>query len=206
MSPQRILIVYGSTHGQTARIGRHIGDLLGTLGRDVTLVDADALPRALDPRDFDGVIVGSSIIYRRHQPAVLRFVRANRDTLSAKPSAFFSVSASAAGRTEKERDGARRCVNDFLRHTGWRPGVTTTLGGAMAYTKYNPVLRWITRYISAKAGGPTDTSRDHELTDWTRVRRFVEDFALLLPRLDEPRVVARPRQAPAPTPLADAVF
>ena len=204
MSQQRILIVYGSTHGQTAKIGRHIGDLLGTLGRSITLADADALPPALDPRDFDGVIVGSSITWRRHQPAVLRFVRAHRDALSAKPSAFYSVSASAAGRTEEERDGARRCVNDFLRQTGWRPGVTATLGGAMAYTRYNPVLRWVTRHIAAKAGGPTDTSRDHELTDWAWVRRFVEDFALLLPRLVETPVV--PRARPAPPPLAEASY
>ena len=204
MSPQRILIVYGSTHGQTAKIGRHIGNLLRTLGRTVTLVDADALPHALAPRDFDGVIIGSSITYRRHQPAVLRFVRAHRDVLSAKPSAFFSVSASAAGRTEEERDGARRCVNRFLRQTGWRPGVTATIGGAMVYTKYNPFLRWITRYISAKSGGPTDTSRDHELTDWAGVRRFVEDFALLLPRLAEVRVV--PRSRPTASPLAEATY
>ena len=31
--------------------------------------------------------------------------------------------------------------------------------------------------ISAKEGGPTDMSRDHELTDWARVDTFTRDFA-----------------------------
>lgn len=187
MPAQRILIVYGSTHGQTSKIAHRIGDLLVAVGREVTLLDAAELPRTFEPRGFDGIIVGSSITYRRHQPAVLRFVRAHRHLLSAKPSAFFSVSGAAAGSTETERDKARRCVNRFLRETGWRPAFTATFGGAMAYTRYNPLLRWITSRMSAKAGGPTDTSRDHEFTDWTQVRDFAGDFATLLPHLDRPR-------------------
>ena len=196
MPAQRILIVYGSTHGQTAKIARRIADLLGALGREITLLDATALPRNFEPRGFDGFVVGSSITYRRHQPAVLRFARAHRHLLSAKPSAFFSVSGSAAGSTEGERDKARRCVNRFLREAGWRPAFTATFGGAMAYTQYNPLLRWITSRLAAKAGGPTDTSRDHEFTDWSQVRDFAGDFAALLPRLYRPRATLPPRVAP----------
>jgi menaquinone-dependent protoporphyrinogen oxidase len=52
----------------------------------------------------------------------------------------------------------------------------------MAYTKYSPFLRWMMRRIAAGQGGPTDTTRDHEMTDWAQVRRFAEAFAAAVPR------------------------
>jgi len=30
--------------------------------------------------------------------------------------------------------------------------------------------------IAKKAGGPTDTSRDYEFTDWTKLDRMIEKF------------------------------
>jgi menaquinone-dependent protoporphyrinogen oxidase len=47
----------------------------------------------------------------------------------------------------------------------------------MAFTKYPWWLRWIMKRISRSQGGPTDTSRDHELTDWIAVEQFAADFA-----------------------------
>ena len=35
--------------------------------------------------------------------------------------------------------------------------------------------------ISRRAGGPTDTSRDYEMTDWNQVVRFAAEFAASLP-------------------------
>jgi menaquinone-dependent protoporphyrinogen oxidase len=46
--------------------------------------------------------------------------------------------------------------------------------GKLAYTQYGVLTRWLMRRIAAREGGPTDTSRDHDLTDWVAVR----DFAL----------------------------
>jgi menaquinone-dependent protoporphyrinogen oxidase len=176
MSPQRILVVYATSHGQTAKIAHRIADLLSVRGQIVTIMDADLVRSDIAPRAYDGVIIGGSVIKGRHQRSLYRFVKAHVAALSAMRSAFFSVSGSAAGRTDKEKADARRCLDDFLDETGWHPTHTATFGGAMAFTKYNPLLRWMMKRISAKSGGPTDTSRDHELTDWTQVERFAEWF------------------------------
>jgi menaquinone-dependent protoporphyrinogen oxidase len=32
------------------------------------------------------------------------------------------------------------------------------------------------KWISKREGGSTDTSRDHEYTDWVSVERFAEEF------------------------------
>jgi menaquinone-dependent protoporphyrinogen oxidase len=187
MPSRHILIVYGTSHGHTAKVARYVTDQLRAAGDAITLANVADLPRDTRLADFDGVVVGSPILYGRHRRAVRRFVLTHRDTLNALPSAFFSVSGSAAGRTEAERDAARTCVDQFLRETGWHPGLTKLVGGAMAYTKYGPLLRWVTRRAAQKSGGPTDTSRDHEFTDWEDVRRFAEAFAATVPHRSEQR-------------------
>lgn len=188
--PRRILIVFGTKYGQTAKVAGRIADQLTAGGDAVVLERADELPRAVAPGDFDGVIVGGSIIYGHHQRSVRRFVSAHRDALNAMPSAFFSVSGSAASKDEAGRAAARRCVDEFLRETGWSPALTETVAGSMAYTKYSPVMRWMLKRISRKAGGPIDTSRDHELTDWEQVKHFAESFAAKASRPDGTRPLA----------------
>jgi len=179
--PRHFLIVYATSYGQTARIARRMADLLMASGEAVTLVNACNHPRDFHAGEFDGVIVGGSIIAGRHHKALVRFVRAHRTLLNAIPSVFFSVSGSAASPLETERAKARQCVDQFLDTAGWQPVLTETIGGAMAYTKYNPFLRWFMKRASKAAGGPTDTSRDYEMTDWSRVERFVEGFAETVP-------------------------
>lgn len=175
MPALHILIVYGSRYGQTAKIASYMRDLLIADGAVPTVVSVDG-PRSIAMEGFDGVIVGSPIFYGRHLRSVERFVRQNHHALNAATSAFFSVSGSAAGRDEAELTAARKRLNEFLNRTGWQPSHADILGGAIAYTKYNPLLRWVMKRISQKKGGPTDTSRDHEVTDWLQVRQFVDTF------------------------------
>jgi menaquinone-dependent protoporphyrinogen oxidase len=181
MQPRRLLIAYGTRYGQTEKIALRMATLLAAAGDAVTCERADRLPRDLELRDFDGVIVGASVIRGRHQRNVRRFVRAHQDALNAMPSAFFSVSGSAAAADEPTRGAARRLMDDFLRDAGWRPRLAASVAGAMSFTRYDPITRWILKRISKREGGPIDTSRDHELTDWGQVEHFVRAFAATVP-------------------------
>lgn len=185
MHSRQILIVYATRYGQTAKIARHITDIVMARGDIATTIDADKVSSDLVLSAFDGVIVGGSVIAGRHPRAVRRFVLDHRDALDSLPCGFFSVSASAASTSERRRADARQCRDDFLRDTGWRPGITQMLGGGIMYRHYNPLLRWIMRQITKRNGGPTDTSCDHELTDWAAVRRFTDRFLLLVRRQEQ---------------------
>lgn len=182
MPPRRILIVYATNHGQTAKIAQRMADLMTTSGCSVTLERCKNIARGVTPRGFDGVVIGASINYGRHQRCVRRFVSTNRKTLNAMPTAFFSVSGTAAASDEASRAAARRYIDDFLRATGWSPDTAEAVAGAMAYSRYSPLMRWVIRRIAQKSGAPTDTSRDHEFTDWAQVQRFVEAFTSTIPR------------------------
>jgi menaquinone-dependent protoporphyrinogen oxidase len=180
MSARHILIVYGTRHGQTAAIASRIRELLSADGFSVTLADVAHLPRVVDLARFDAVLVGASVIAGKHQRAVQHFVIRYLATLEAVPSAFFSVSGSAASPDPRSQAEARRLMADFLARTGWHPDLKTTVAGAMAYTKYSPLTRWVVKQIARRAGGPTDTTRDHEFTDWDSVEKFAHSFGRLV--------------------------
>ena len=172
----RILIAYATTHGQTATIASRIQGHLEQLGATVTVVNVKE--RTAPPLDeFDGVIVGASIIARGHQPAVAAFIREHVRALNTMPSAFFSVSASAGSAHEKGRAAARRVRDAFLADTGFTPSIAVSIAGAIKYTRYNILLRWYMKKASKMNGGSTDTSRDHEYTDWQQVEAFARQFA-----------------------------
>lgn len=188
--PHRILLVYGTSYGQTQKIAERMSEHLTQRDCIVTLVRGDRLHPDFSFTGYDGIIVGASIVVSKHQRYIQRFVRDHVASLNAVPSAFFSVSGSAGSRFDKERVAARRLLNTFLTSTGWKPRMSATIAGAIAFTKYNIVLRWFMKRISAQEGGSTDTSRDHEYTDWSQVLRFAEDFLGIV-------TVSRPQLAPA---------
>jgi len=181
MSSHHIAIVYGTKYGQTTKIAERMKEVLTAAGHTVWIGCADALSGQFTALDYDGVIIGGSVIAGHHQRYLERFVRVHRDALNGMPSAFFSVSGSAAGAKEQDQANARRVLVAFLTKTGWHPGTTATIGGAMAFTKYGVFTRMLLKRISRRAGGPTDTSRDYELTDWDQVARFAGEFAASLP-------------------------
>ena len=193
MPARRILVLYGTSYGQTAKIARRIAETFTNWGEAVTCLSADELRAPVDVRAYDAVVIGASVIRGRHRPAVVEFARQNASALNSIPTAFFSVSGSAASPHESERAEARRCVETFLQQTRWRPAITELIGGAMAYTKYGAILRWIMKQIARRSGAPTDTSRDHELTDWMQVWNFAARFEARLGGSASPQ----PEQVPA---------
>lgn len=175
MPTPKILIVYGTTHGQTATIAGHLQQTLEQDGFQVTVSNVkDGRVPLLS--QFEGVIIGASVIARGHQPAVASFIRDHLDALNAMPCAFYSVSASAGSAREEGRAAARRVRDAFLAETGFRPALSECIAGAIKYTRYNPLLRWYMKRASRMNGGSTDTSRDHEYTDWAQVRNFAIAF------------------------------
>ncbi len=172
----RILILYATTEGHTAKIVQRIVQRFQTLGHTVEAHRADVVPSGLDSTGYDGVIVGSSIHYGRHPGFLRALVRRFRAALTAQPSAFFSVSLSAGGPGAKP-EAARRYLETFLRQVDWRPPQTATFAGALQYSKYGVFKRLLMRMIVGIAGGDTDPTRDYEYTDWNAVDRFADEFA-----------------------------
>lgn len=176
----RIAIIYATREGQTKRIVDYLAGVLRA--RDVAVETFDARQKA-DPdlETYDALIVAGSVHIGSHERELVRFVEAHREELERIPTAFVSVSLSQAGaedgaRTAEQRARANENVagvlDTFFRKTGWQPRWIQPFAGALLYTQYNFLVRFIMKMISKREGGSVDTSRDHEYTDWSAVERF----------------------------------
>lgn len=171
-----ILIVYGTAYGQTERVARRIGSTLTDSGYAVTILKGDRLAPNPTLGAYDGFVVAGSVRVGRYQPYLTAFVRGHSTRLNAAPSVFVSVCGAAGGGPDGLK-AAQGYIDEFLHQTGWSPWLVRSFAGELAYTRYDPVTRWIMKLISRRNGGPTDTSRDYDFTDWQAVDRFGHELA-----------------------------
>lgn len=173
----RVLIVYASTHGHTAKIAERIADAMRAAGADVDVQTAHDAAGAR-PHDYDAVVVGASVHGGHHQREVVAWAEHHRTSLSRLPSAFFSVCLAAAEDTAESREATRGYRDDFEERTGWTPARSATFAGALQYREYDFPTRLVMRLLMHRGQHPTDVSRDYEYTDWAAVDRFAHDLAL----------------------------
>ena len=171
----KILIVYGTTEGQTRKIARFMEDVLQDVGHKVAIADAGDQPPS--PDQYDAILIGGSIHLHKYQAAVSYYITHHLVALNKMPGAFFSVCLAVASALEDEHREAEKIATDFLEQTGWKPMMVTHIAGALKYTQYDFFKRLIMKMISKREGRTTDTSRDYEFTDWDAVKKFVREFA-----------------------------
>ena len=127
---------------------------------------------------YRGIILGSSLWNRRYADSIGQFICRHKPDLERVPSAFYSVSM---GDIKGWQHGVKWCIDGFLGKHKWRPNLIGRFRGALKYTQYeNKWMKWGMSCGAAIMRLPTDTSRDHELTDWIDVDRFTDEFAAML--------------------------
>lgn len=173
----KFLLVYGTTEGQTRKVASFVAHHLAQRGHRSQVLNAAETTAAADPRQFDAVIVAASVHAGQYQSALIDFVRQHLAAINSRPNAFLSVSLAAASDDEDDVRGLEQCLTNFTKQTGWTPQRTHHVAGAFRYTSYDFLKRWAMKYIAFRKGESTDTSRDHELTDWDDLARFVETFS-----------------------------
>jgi menaquinone-dependent protoporphyrinogen oxidase len=178
-------ILYATREGQTRRIALRIAEGLKLRGVKVDAFNV----RAAVPTDwsrYSAACVAASVHRGHHEPEIVEMVKAHRADLERLGASFVSVTLSEAGvedpkRTDAVRQQAiadvQRMLDVFVEETGWRPARMFPVAGALAYSKYNILVRFIMKRIARKEGAPTDTSRDYEFTNWDAVDRFASDIA-----------------------------
>lgn len=171
-----IVIVYATTEGQTRKIAHALSQRLRTLGHQVHAFDAADKPAPAVLDDADSAIIAGSVHANQFQSALTHFLKDAAARLRTLPTAFVSVSLSALGE-EDDIDNVDVCTGHLSAQTGWTPGVVHHAAGALRYTQYDFLRRWVMKYIAAKHDLPTKASEDYEFTDWAGLERFADAFA-----------------------------
>jgi len=173
LTEKKVLIIYATVHGQAELVAERIATAAAEWNVAATVQDVRQT-RAADLAQRGSIIVVASVHYGRHQRSISRFVKANRALLDRARTAFISVSGDAVDPSTRPR--AEQYVQDFLRMTGWTPAEQLIIGGAVKFTKYNVLLRYLTRRSFASKGIQLDPHRDYDYTDWQAVMRFAKAF------------------------------
>ncbi len=199
----RILVLYASRHGHTRKIARR-------MGRELRAHDLGVVVRSIRDADdepltgFSAIVIGASIHAGHHPREVVEWLRHHPITLSHMPSAFFSVSLSAASEDEAELARTQEWMDDLLDDTGWSPQIMQSFAGALQYRLYRLPLRILMMVKMARGHRPTDMTRDHDYTDWDRVDSFARDVAALVERAKESTLAQATGRA-APRTVGDCV-
>jgi menaquinone-dependent protoporphyrinogen oxidase len=184
----RIAVFYATREGQTAKIAEHIEHELQTSQVQVDIFDVRDLEGPVDWPSYDAACVAASVHIGRHEPEMIAFVKRHRRELERVSAMFLSVSLSEAGAEDPNAPPERRrkaasdvdgMIETFVTNTGWRSAHILPVAGALAYRRYNFIVRVVMKRVAGANGAPTDTSRDYELTDWEKLDRFVRNRLVL---------------------------
>ena len=167
-------VTFHSYEGQTEKIAQHIGDRLRGLDFEVELVEIAAAP---GPQGYDALVVGDSIRFERHNRKLARCLQRHRAETTDLPVAMSQVSMTSAGTDAARVDKAEELVQKLIVGSGVQPGLVAKFAGALAYSRYGWVMQPVMRSIARREGNDTDTTRDHEYTDWDAVDRFADGVA-----------------------------
>jgi menaquinone-dependent protoporphyrinogen oxidase len=185
-----VLVVYATREGQTERIATHVADSLRVRGFPVDVVEASEPWQGLAVDAHSAVILAASVHRGKHEPEMVEFVRMRRSDLATVPTAFLSVSLSEAGAEDAKASAEERTkwasdvqgmIDRFFVESGWSTKHVKPVAGALMYTRYSVPLKIIMKRIAQTVRASTDTSRDHEFTDWRTLDQFVEEFVASLP-------------------------
>ena len=170
----RILIIYSTTDGHTGKICRRLQERLRKQGHQVEIHDiADGPPDSLDT--YEKIVIGASIRYGRHRPAVFDFIQRNKDLLERRSNAFFSVNI-VARKPAKDKPETNPYMKRFLQISKWQPDRLAVFAGRLEYPRYHILDRSMIRFIMLITGGPTARDTVIEYTDWGRVDSFADEI------------------------------
>ena len=99
----RLLIVYGTTDGQTAKIARFIADVAGRRGYITDVRDGRDIPDDFTLDGYDAVLLGASLHPNGFQTSIRDFAAHHHTALAAIPAAFFAVGLTPAFPTSEQQ-------------------------------------------------------------------------------------------------------
>ena len=170
-----ILILYSTTDGHTLEICQRLQQLNEQDNHQVALIALNE-NTSLDLTSYEKVVIGASIRYGKHQPAVYDFIKKNHSLLERKANAFFSVNV-VARKPEKNQPDTNPYMKKFLRQISWQPKTLAVFGGKIDYQRYPFWDRQIIRFIMWITNGPTDPKTKIDYTDWKQVETFARTIS-----------------------------
>ncbi len=171
----KLLIIYGTTEGHTRNIANFLKTEAEKKGIHVTLCDSTNSPEP--PLFYHGVVVLSSLHAHRYQSSVYHYAKSYAEHLNKVPSAFLSVSLTAADEDDAESwKELKKITTEFLEHANWQPASIEYVAGALLYAQYDFFKGLVMKMIGKSKNLDLDTTKDYVFTDWHKLEVFLGGF------------------------------
>ncbi len=177
---ESVLVIYASKQGQTKKIAENIGAHLKQHGYRIDIKGIDDVTDEFEIKEYDGIIIGASVHASGYSKRLIKWIRSNRNGFSLRPTAFYSVCLGILQDSIQVKNEEEKIKQNLFDLTGWYPDLSTIFAGALTYSKYNWLLKFIMHRIAKKAGFETDMNKDYEYTDWKSVEKFADHFKFLI--------------------------
>lgn len=181
----KVAVLYATFHEHTRSIAERIAADLEAGGFQAEIHDVRAMT-TFNPLSYTAAVLAAPVHLGRHHRDMVVFVKEHRAALERLPTAFISVTLSEAGAERsfvtpqqhlQSVADVQIMLDRFVAETGWHPTRVKPVAGAIAYTRYDFLLRFGLKHIAKKVGAGLDTSRDYDYTDYDALDAFVTEFA-----------------------------
>jgi menaquinone-dependent protoporphyrinogen oxidase len=179
-------VFYATREGQAQRVAERVASDLRAHLIDADVINVRTLRRPIDWPAYAIGFVVASVHAGSHEKEMIEFVTRSTAELTRLHAPFLSLTLSEAGaalasnsvaQREAARADALRMIDEFVQQTGWQPSRCLPVAGALMYSKYNVIVKWVMKRIAHKAGFDGPTTRDYEFTNWRAVDQFVAESA-----------------------------
>lgn len=171
---KKILVCYGSRYGSTAEISKFIANILRDRGAEVELIDLKR-DRVKDIRNYDLVVIGSSIQMGKWTKDALKFIKRHKEILAQKKVAIF-VSCMTAAQPDKCNTARREYLENIdALFPEIKPISRGLFGGLIDTTRGNVVMRTIMQAIvKSLVENEEEAPERIDLRDWEQIKLWVE--------------------------------
>lgn len=161
-----ILVTYATRAGSTFEVAALVAEVLRTTG---ATVDVKYVRAVRELEGYDAVVIGSAIRMGQWLPEAVEFVKANRETLSHIPTAYFLVSGFLRGDTPETRQRTLAYLDPVRKIL--EPISIGLFAGKMDYSTIDWYDRSIAEAVSSSQG---------DWRDWEAIRSWAQDLSRVL--------------------------
>jgi menaquinone-dependent protoporphyrinogen oxidase len=162
----KILVTYATRAGSTFEVAVLVAEVLRTAGATVEVKYVRAVHELMG---YDAVVIGSAIRMGQWLPEAVEFVKANRETLSHIPTAYFLVSGFLREDTPQMRQRALAYLDPVRKIL--EPASIGLFAGKMDYSKMDWIDRSIAEAVSSSQG---------DWRNWEAIRTWAHDLSRLI--------------------------
>ena len=176
---KKVLVLYWSHDGHTARVARTICETIGAEGHCAEMMNViEADREGVDLDRYDIIVMGAAIRHGHFSKLFIDFANKNAGKLSSKPNSFFNLTL-IARKPEKATLEGNVYARKFVQNSLWKPQEVKCFAGKVDYPNWSFFDAIQIQLIMSMTKGPTSRNVVCDYTNWDDVKAYARHILTL---------------------------